>query len=132
MGWEGSGGAGARDLPFVPHHHHPGQRTVCAGVCVCVCVCVGREGGRLLHIFKVGVLFDGALVHCTHTEHGLQKLCVLKQGLCQVDNTIEIVPKAQSAILRLGDHEHTGNMGSRTRRGHVSLLCLPKDNDSLY
>ena len=73
-------------------------------------------------------LTELALVHCTHTEHGLQKLCVLKQGLCQVDNTIEIVPKAQFAILRLGNREHTVNMGSRTRRGHVPLLCLPKDN----
>ena len=115
-----------KDLPFLPHHHHLGQRTMYAGVCVEG----GREGRREdLHCSMV-LRWEyclTALIHCTHTEHGLQKLCVLKQGSCQVDNTIEIVPKGHFAILRLGDREHTGDMGSRIRQGHVPLLCLPKD-----
>ena len=109
-----------RDLPPLPHHQHPGQRTmyvgvgcvcvcvcvrVCVCVCVCVCACTHKEGELvLLHGFKVGVLFDELLyIACTHTEHGLQKLCVLEQRPCQSDNTIEIVPEAQLATPCLGD-----------------------------
>ena len=95
-----------RDLPPLPHHQHPGQRTMYVGVgCVCVCACTHKEGELvLLHGFKVGVLFDELLyITCTHTEHGLQKLCVLEQRPCQSDNTIEIVPEAQLATPCLGD-----------------------------
>ena len=95
-----------RDLPPLPHHQHPGQRTMYVGVgCVCVCACTHKEGELvLLHGFKVGVLFDELLyIACTHTEHGLQKLCVLEQRPCQSDNTIEIVPEAQLATPCLGD-----------------------------
>ena len=99
-------------------------------VCQCVCVCV--EGGREDLYCSMVSRWEyclTALIHFTHTEHGLQKLFVLKQGSCQVDNTIEIVPKGQFAILRLGDREHTGDMGSRTRRGRAwPLLCLRKHN----